>query len=219
MTMAVRQMVSMLLCCMLFVAMPWGCSRPKQVTAVDFDLGEPKKSPRLVSPENSEPKQREQDVKRSRERSQESDQQPDRQSNRSGQSGGTATDEGEPVSSAATSSTTDGHAETTDVEPTSGKETAEPKTTPVFPGRQTAKSGRSPEAAVEAARRALNLARAAVKRGDPDTASREAIAAYEIAAEHAKSDTQCSEILRDSDRLLEAIGRRQHPQDVPTRFE
>lgn len=217
--MALRQIVSMLLCCMLFVAIPSGCSPPKQATTVDFDLGEPKKAHRPVTPENSDPKQREQDDKQASERSKEPERQPDRQSSMSGPNGGAATDRAEPVSSASTNRTTDGHAEATDGEPGSGQETAEPMTTPVFPGRQTAKSGRSPEAAAEAARRALNLARAAVKRGDPDTASREAITAYEIAAEHAKSDTQCSEILRDADRLLEAIGRRQHPQDVPTRFE
>lgn len=217
--MGLRQIVCMLLCCVLSAAMGSGCSRPKQATTVDYDLGERKKAPRPVAPQSPEPQQREKEVEPARQRSPEPEPQPERQPNGSRENGNGGNHQTERGSGAESSTANDDRAGTTDVEPNSGNNTAGPEVAPAFPGRPTAKSGRSPEAAAEAARRSLNLARAAVKRGDPDTAAREAITAYETAAEHAKSDAQCSEILGDADRLLEAIGRRQHPQDVPTRFE
>ena len=90
---------------------------------------------------------------------------------------------------------------------------------PAFPGRARQTTATSPAEAAATARRSLSAARAAVKRGDTTAASREALVAYEVAAPHGPADEKCADLMREADRLLDAIGRRNPPRDVPTVFE
>ena len=90
---------------------------------------------------------------------------------------------------------------------------------PAFPGRATQTTVTSPAEAAATARRSLSAARAAVKRGDATAASREALVAYEAVAPHGPADEKCADLMREADRLLDAIGRRNPPRDVPTVFE
>ena len=90
---------------------------------------------------------------------------------------------------------------------------------PAFPGRAARRPAQSAADAEAAAKRCVNLARAAVRRGDADTACREALAAYEIAAAHAEGNPECAALMQDAERLLDAVGRRQPVRDVPTQFE
>jgi len=101
----------------------------------------------------------------------------------------------------------------------SAKRGGQAKTPPAFPGRPGQAAAMSPAVAAATAQRSLNAARAAVKRGDAATASREAIVAYETAAKHGKANAKCAELMREANRLLDAIGRRQSPRDETTVFE
>jgi hypothetical protein len=90
---------------------------------------------------------------------------------------------------------------------------------PAFPGRARQTTATSPAEAAATARRSLSAARAAVKRGDATAGSREALVAYEAAAPHGPTDEKCADLMREANRLLDAIGRRNPPRDVPTVFE
>jgi hypothetical protein len=91
--------------------------------------------------------------------------------------------------------------------------------TPAFPGRPANRPTMTAAEAETSAKRMLNLARSAVRRGDADEACRQALAAYETAAAHAGTHDGCGDVARDAERLLAAVGRRQRVLDVPTRFE
>ena len=90
---------------------------------------------------------------------------------------------------------------------------------PAFPGRARQTTATSPAEAAANARRSLSAACAAVKRGDATAASREALIAYEAVAPHGPADEKCADLMREANRLLDAIGRRNPPRDVPTVFE
>ena len=91
---------------------------------------------------------------------------------------------------------------------------------PAFPGRQPRRTAMTAVNALAAAKRLLNTARAAVGRGDVDAACRDALSAYEIIAAHEKANSECAKLMKDAERLLDAIGRRQLMiENVPTRFE
>jgi hypothetical protein len=43
--------------------------------------------------------------------------------------------------------------------------------------------------------------------------------AFETTAEHSGTDATCAKLATEADKLLDSLGRRQKPLDVPTRFE
>jgi hypothetical protein len=203
--------------CATLASLALGCSRPARVEKAAIDLGESNRLRRPVASQSPDSNWSTRVPEPDQPHSPEPEPQPDIEPNGRPETG--RDDEREADSEGAQSGE---NTEVNDGAAELGREseqTRAPDVKPAFPGRQSRKPGMTPSAAAEAARRSLAIARAAVKRGDPTSASREALTAYELASQHFKTDASCAEIVADANRLLEAIGRRQRPQDVPTRFE
>lgn len=88
-----------------------------------------------------------------------------------------------------------------------------------FPGRPAKGTHRSAADAATEASRLLSGARAAERRGDPDAACRRAIDAFAAVAAHVSTDEECRRVAAEAERLIDRVGDRSMPADVPTRFE
>ena len=99
----------------------------------------------------------------------------------------------------------------------SGRPTAPPA---AFSGRPKQKQNPTPDAAARSAKKQLEAAQSALKRGHSAAALTAAIAAYEAASEYAEGSPQCDRLAREAEKLVDTIGRTNRPAAVvATEFE
>jgi hypothetical protein len=101
-----------------------------------------------------------------------------------------------------------------------GAERAKAAGAAVLPGRPRQPPPLTAAEAATSAGQLLDEARAAIRRGDPATASEKALAAYEYLVPHVATNAACRGLAGEAERVIDAVGSRRGPaESLPTRFE